>query len=172
MADLRRHPRRRHQDRAGPTGDLAVHEGHVHAVSERRVGRDRIHLLGGRDALARERRFVDLECRGGEDARIGRDEVAGLDVHDVPRDELLHGDLDELAVPTDLGLDDHHALQGSGTRLRLALLVHGHPGVEEGQEEQEDARVELAGQEQADDAGDQEHELHGVRVLAAELLPA
>ena len=37
---------------------------------------------------------------------------------------------------------------------------------------QEDAGVELAGQEQADDARDEQHDLHRVGVLAAERLPA
>ena len=73
---------------------------------------DRIHLLGRGDALAGERGLVDLEGRGGEDARVGRDEVAGLDVDDVARDELVHRDLDELAVAPDLRLDDHHASGG------------------------------------------------------------
>ena len=48
----------------------------------------------------------------GQDAGVGRDEVAGLDVHDVARDELVHRDLDELAVAPDLRLDDHHRLRG------------------------------------------------------------
>ena len=86
------------QDGAGPAGDLAVHERHVHAVAQGGVGGDRLDLLGRGHALARERGLVDLEGRGRQDARVGRDEVAGLDVDDVARDELLHRDLGELAV--------------------------------------------------------------------------
>ena len=156
----------------GPPGDLAVHERHVDAVAEGGVGGDRVHLLGRRDALAGERGLVDLEGRRGEDPRVRGDEVAGLDVDDVARDELVHRELDEIAVPADLDLDDHHPLEGRRARLRLALLVHRHPRVEQGQQDQEDAGVELAGQEQADDARDEEHDLHRVRVLAAERLPA
>ena len=62
--------------------------------------------------------------------------------------------------------------EGRCARLRLALLVHRHPRVEQGQQDQEDAGVELAGQEEADDARDEQHDLHRVRVLAAERLPA
>ena len=62
--------------------------------------------------------------------------------------------------------------QGRGARLRLALLVHGHPGVEQREQDQEDAGVELAGQEEADDARDEQHDLHRVRVLARERLQA
>ena len=58
--------------------------------------------LGVGHALAGQGGLVDLEGRGGQDAGIGRDEVAGLDVDDVARDELVHRDLGELAVPTDL----------------------------------------------------------------------
>ena len=118
------------EDRARAAGDLAVHERHVHAVAEGGVLGDGLHLLGRRDALAGERGFVDLEGRGGQDPGVGRDEVAGLDVDDVARDELLHRDLDQVAVAADLGLDDHHRRERRGARLRLALLVHRHPGVE------------------------------------------
>ena len=172
VADLGRHAGGHDQDGAGAARHLAVHEGHVDAVPEGRVGRDRFHLLGRRDALAGERGLVDLERGRGEDARVGRDQVAGLDVDDVARDQLLHRDLDQLAVAPDLGLDDHHALERVCAGLGLALLVHRHPGVEERQQDEEDARVELAGQEQADDARDQQHDLHRVRVLAGEDLQA
>ena len=46
---------------------------------------DGLDLLGHRDALAGQRRLVDLERGGGEDPPVGRDEVAGLDVDDVAR---------------------------------------------------------------------------------------
>ena len=170
VADLGGHPRGHHEDGARSPGDLAVHERHVHPVAERGVGRDRVHLLGRGDALAGERGLVDLEGRGGQDARVGRDEVARLDVDDVAGDELVHRELDEIAIAPDLRLDDHHLLEGRGARLGLALLVHGHPGVEQREQQQEDARVELTGQEEADDARDEEHELHRVRVLADEHL--
>ena len=72
--------------------------------------------LGTGHALAGQRRFVDLERRRGQDPAVGRDEVAGLDVDDVARDELLHRDLDERAVAPDLGLDDHHLLERGDAR--------------------------------------------------------
>jgi hypothetical protein len=172
VTDLGGHARRRHQDGPGAARDLGVHEGHVHPVPESSVSGDALDLLRRRDALAGQRGLVDLERGGGQDARVGRDQVAGLDVDDVTRDELVHGDLGEVAVPADLRLDHHHLLERGGARLRLALLVHRHPGVEERQQDEEDAGEELAGQEEAGDAGHQEHDLHRVGVLAAELLPA
>ena len=167
VTDLGRHAGRHDEDRAGTTGDLAVHEGHVHTVAEGGIGRDGVHLLGRRDALAGQGGFVDLERGGRQDPGVGRDEVAGFDVDDVTRDQLVDRDFDEIAAPADLGLDDHHLLERGGARFRLALLVHGHPGVEHGQQEEEDAGVELSGQEQADDACDQQHELHRIGVVGA-----
>ena len=149
-----------------------VHERHVDAVAEGRVGGDRIDLLGDRHALAGQRRFVDLEGRRSEDAGVGRDEVACLDVDDVARDELVHGHFAELAAAPDLGLDDHHLLEGRHARRGLALLVEAHRSVEERQQDQHDAGRELVRDEQAQNAGDEEDDLHRVAVLADERLPA
>ncbi len=171
MTDLGRHPGGGDEHGARPAGDLAIHERHVDAVAERGVRRDRVDLLGRRDALAGQRGLVDLEGRGRQDPGVRRDEIAGLDVDDVARDELIHRDLGEIAVSSDLRLDDHHALERRGARLGLALLVHRHPGVEQGEQEQEDTGVELAGQEQADDARHEQDDLHRVGVLAHEQLP-
>ena len=159
-------------ERAGAAGDLGVHEREVDAIAEGRVRRDGLDLLGDRDALAGQRRLVDLEGRCREQPAVGRDEVAGLDVHDVARDQLLHRELDEPAVAPGLGLDDQHLLEGGDARRCLALLVEAHRGVEQGQADQHDARRDLVGEEQAQDAGRQQDDLHRVLVLAEEGLPA
>ena len=172
MADLGRHTGGGHEDRSGAARHLRVHERHVHTVAERGIGRDGVDLLGHREALAGECRFVDLEGRRREDAGVRGDEVAGLDVHDVARDDVLHRDLDQRAVAPDLGLDDHQLLEGSNAGLGFALLVEPHRCVEEGQPDQDEPRVELAGQEQAHHAGDEEHDLHRILVLAHERAPA
>ena len=168
VADLGVHAGRDDEDRAGATGDLAVHERHVHAVAEGGVGRDRVHLLGGGHALAGEGRLVDLEGRRGEDPRVRRDEVAGLDVDDVARDQLVHREVDELAVAAGLGLDGQRLAQGVRGSRRLALLVHAHHRVAQREEDEHEAGEELPGQEQADDARDEQHDLHRVGVLADE----
>ena len=74
----------------------------------------------------------------------------------------------DLAVAPDLGLDDHHLLERGDARLGLALLVQAQERVEQGEEHEDHAGRELAGQEQADDAGHQQHDLHRVLVLAEE----
>ena len=116
VADLRVHAGRDDEDRAGTAGDLGVHERHVHAVPERGVGSDRVHLLGGGHALTRQRGLVDLEGRGREDAGVRGDEVARLEVDDVARDELVHGDIDEVAVPAGPRRDDERLAEGISGR--------------------------------------------------------
>ena len=133
---------------------------------------DGVDALGHGRALAGERRLVDLERRGADDPAVGRDEVARLDVDDVARDQLLHRDLADLAAAPDLGLDDHHLLERGDARLGLALLVEPQERVEQGEEDEDDAGRELAGQEHAHDARHQEHDLHRVLVLAEEHLQA
>ncbi len=171
VADLGRHARRRHDERRRAAGHLRVHERHVDAVAERGLRSDRVDALRDRRAFAGQGRFVDLERRRAQDPAVGRDQVARLDVHDVARDELLHRDLDDLAATADLGLDDHHLLKGCDARLGLAFLVHPEEGVEQRQPDQQDARRELVGQEQADPAGDEQDDLHRVAVLPQERLP-
>ena len=89
-----------------------------------------------------------------------------------PGDELVHRQLDEGAVAADLGRDDHHLLERGDARVRLALLVQAHRGVEQRQADEHDAGGDLAGQEQAEHAGRQQDDLHRVAVLAQERLPA
>ncbi len=67
--------------------------------------------------------FIDLERGGADEAAVSGHQVTGLDHDDVARDQLLHGQLDDLPVAQDPGLDDHHRLEGSDARLSLALLV-------------------------------------------------
>ena len=107
-----------------------------------------------------------------EQAAVGRHDVAGLDRDDVPGDELLGRDLDELAVAAHARLDDHHLLErGDGLR-RLALLAQAEHGVEERQEEQDEAGPELLERLEAADPGDEQDDLHRVAVLAHEGAPA
>ena len=122
-----------------PRVDLGVHERQVDAIPEGGIRRDGLDLLGDREALAGQRRLVDLERRRGEDPPVGRDEVAGLDVDDVARDEVLHRQLDERTVAPDLRLDDHHLLEGGHAGGGLALLAEAHGGVEQRQRDEDDA---------------------------------
>ncbi len=105
-------------------------------------------------------------------APVGGDDVAGLDRDDVARNELLGRNLDELAAAAHLRLDDHHLLQRGDGRGRLPLLVQAEHGVEQRQEEQDEAGAELVQRLDAADAGDEQDDLHRVAVLAHERAPA
>ncbi len=99
-------------------------------------------------------------------------DVACLDRDDVAGDDVLHRDHHQLAVPPDLRLGDHHLPEGRDTGGRLALLVQPHRRVEQGDPDQDDGGFQLMWQEEADDAGDEEHDLHQIAVLAEECPPA
>ena len=125
-----------------------------------------------RQALAGQRRLGDLErCRLQQPAVRGHD-VSGLDRDDVAGNELLCGDLDELPAPEDSRLDDHHLLERGDRRRRLALLVQAENGVEQRQEEQDQAGAELVQRPDAPDPGDEQDDLHRVAVLTHERAPA
>ena len=79
------HAGRRDDHRRGAARHRGVLEQHVRAVAERRrrsPGRTP-RVLGDRRALAGERRLLRLQRRRADDPPVGRDDVAGLDLHDV-----------------------------------------------------------------------------------------
>ena len=173
VTDLGGHAGLGHDELARAPRDVRVHVDHVGPVAQRRVGhRDRLDALGHGHALAGQRRLGDLEGRSAQEAAVGGDDVAGLDRHDVARDELLGRDLQELAAATDLRLDDHHLLQRGHRRRGLPLLVQAEHGVEKRQEEHVEARAVLVLRPDAADPGDEQDDLHPVAVLAYECLPA
>ena len=82
------------------------------------------------------------------------------------------GNIVEGAVAARLRLDHHHLLERGDARRRLALLVEAHRGVEQGQGDEDDAGRDLVRDEEAEDAGREQDDLHRVLVLAQERLPA
>ena len=101
-----------------------------------------------------------------EQAPVRGDDVAGLDRDDVAGDELLGRELDQRAVAAHLRLDDHHLLQRGDGRCGLALLAQAEDGVQERQQDQDDAGAVLLERDDAADAGDEQDDLHRVAVLA------
>ena len=154
-------------DESALTGESVPTPKQVDAVAADAASRRPHRPAWARGALAGERRLVDLERGRAQDPAVGRDQVARLDVDDVARDELLHRDLDDSSPRRTLALTT--IIFWSAATLASALPSWFRPGsVEQGQEDQDDARGELAGQEQADDAGDEQDDLHRVGVLAQE----
>ena len=131
-----------------------------------------LDALADRQALAGQRRLGDLQRRRGEHAPVGGHDVAGLDLDDVAGHELLGRQLRERAVAAHARLDDHHLRQRRHGRRRLALLVEAEHGVEQRQQQDHDPGARLLDRVDRDHAGDQQHDLHRVLVLAQERVPA
>jgi len=171
VADLGRHPGRGDHELAGTAGDIGVHVDHVGPVPQRRAGtRHGLRALGDGQALAGQRGLGDLQRRRAQQPPVGRHDVSRLDRDDVAGNELFGGDLPQLAVPHDPGLDDHHLLQGSNGGGGLPLLLQTEHRVEQRQRDQDDAGLPLL-QGQADHAGHQQDDLHQVGELADERAP-
>ena len=131
-----------------------------------------LDALADRQALAGQRRLGDLERRRRQHAPVGRDDVARLDRDDVAGHELLGRQLRERAVAAHARLDDHHLRQRRHGRRGLALLVEAEHRVEQRQQQDHDPRAGLLDRVDRDHAGDQQHDLHRVVVLAQERVPA
>ena len=172
VADLGGHAGRDDDHLARPAGDVGVHVGHAVAVAERRVLGHGVDVLGGRQALSGERRLVDLERGGRDDPAVRGDEVAGLERDDVARHELLGRDLPQLAVAAHACLDDHHLLERRHRGRGLALLAEAQVRVEDRQQDQHHAGRHLLDGVDREQAGDQQHDLHRIGVLAQEGVPA
>ncbi len=173
VPDLCLHARRGDDEVPRAAGDVRVHVDHVRPVAERRVRRpDRVGPLRDRQTLSGERRLVDLERGGGQEAPVGGNDIARLEPDGVAGDELFRRNLGQVPVPADAGLDDHHLLKRRDRFGRLALLPEAENGVEQGQEDDQDPRPVLLDRVDAADAGDQQDDLHRISVLAHECAPA
>ena len=74
--------------------DVGVHEGHVEAVPDRYVDPgDDPGILLDRDALARQRAFLDLQGRRDDHPAVRRHPVSRIDHDDVAGHDLVGGDL-------------------------------------------------------------------------------
>ena len=169
LPDLGVHAGPGHDHLAAPAGDRGVHERDAQPIAERHVvvvdGRD---VLQHGCALAGERRLLDLERGGHEQAPVGRHPVAGLDEHDVARHELGGVDLDGDAVAPHPGDVLQHLLQRGEARLGLRLLTQAEHGVEHRQADQHERRAHFAGDDLVHHRGADEDDLHQVLVLAQE----
>ena len=169
LADLGPHPDRRDDELSRPAGDVGVHVNHVDAITQRCVGfGDRIGPLGDGKTLPRQGGLRGFEGCHPQQAPIGWDNVTGLDRHHIAGHELLRGNLLELSVTRHLGRDDHHLLQGGHGGRSLALLPQTQHGVEQGEQDQHDAGLQLPQRVETHDTAHHQHDLHRVRVLPHE----
>ena len=129
-----------------------------------------VGVLLDRDALAGQGALLDLEGRRQDDPAVGGDAVTGIDHHDVAGHDLLGGELHHVTVAAHLGHRLHHLPQGGSGRFGLALLVVAQPRVEQRQQGKPDSGPVFRDQ-QADQGGDHEHDLHVVPVVLEEPFP-
>ena len=106
-ADLGRHAGADDDRAAAAIGGDGAGEQHVAAIAEADVGVDGLRLLGHRRAFAGQRSFVRPQVGAFDDARVGRDLVAGLDHHDVAGNDVVGRDPPSFAVA-------NHGRFGSG----------------------------------------------------------
>ena len=172
LADLGAHPDPGDHELPGTAGDIGVHVHHVGSVAQRCVRlRHRVDALGDGQAFPGERRLGHLQGGHPQQPAVRRHKVAGLDRHHITGHELLGGELPQFAVPQHPGGDDHHPLQRGHRGDRLALLTQTQHRVEQGERDQHDTGLQLLERVETHGAGDQQHDLHRVRVLPHERPP-
>ena len=172
VADLGRHPRRRHHHLSAATGDLRVHVGHVDAVAEGDlVAGDRVDDLRDRCALAGEAGLLDLERGRRPGCGRRRGPCRPPRSRRCPREPAPPPGSDPLAVATDARRHDEHLAEGRDALRRLALLVQTHHRVQDRQPEHDQPCRDVLQGDDADDRGPDQHQLHEVPVLAQEQLP-
>ena len=105
--------------------------GHIAAVAERRVGRDRIALLLDRHRLAGERGLLDAQVLDPEQPQIGGHAVAGLDQHHIAGHQLHGIDRKGVTVAQHRSLERQHAADRGQRPLGLAFLDKADDGVDD-----------------------------------------
>ena len=121
-------------------------------------------VLGDRRALAGQRRLLRLERRRAHDPSVRRDDVAGLDLHDVAGHEVERRHERDRAVAHDPRLRHLQVGQRVDARPRLQLLPRAEHDVEQDQQRDDDAGRHLADDE-ADNRDRDQHDVHRVAQL-------
>lgn len=96
--------------------------GHRTAVAERGARLDGIGVLLRGDRLTRQHGLVDPQRFGGDQAQVGRNAVARLQVHDVARHQLTGGQLDTATAADHLRRLREHRLDRRERPFRAAFL--------------------------------------------------
>jgi hypothetical protein len=132
---------RGHRDAAPPSARHGgAREGHVPALRcrQRSFLEDRLGDLVDRDRFPGEHGLVALEPRRLQEAQIGGDDVAGLQQHEVARNDGLALDLDPLAAPQHGRAGRHHPHQRGDRLLRTVLLQESDGRVQDQDEADDD----------------------------------
>ena len=129
LADLGRHPRRRHHGPSPASHDRRAAEDHVQPVAQACRPLDREHVLQDRLALARQRCLGDRQGCRLQEASVRGDRVALGEQQDVAGHELVCRDSLLAPFTQDTGRRRGHPLQRSDCPLRSRLLHVAEDGV-------------------------------------------
>ncbi|OPY51226.1 MAG: hypothetical protein A4E48_01591 [Methanosaeta sp. PtaU1.Bin060] len=97
-----------HHSRGSSAHHIGAHEEAVRAPGELSILRKHCGHLLCRIGLTGEGRLVHEEVPGLQEPAISRDDITGVETHDVSRNNLLDGHLLCLSVPHHSGLDLHN----------------------------------------------------------------
>ena len=121
-------------------------------------------MLGHRDGLAGQRRFVHLQLRDLDQPQVGGNLVAGLEQHDVARDQLLGRHLPHFAAAQHGGPRGGKLLQGRQGPVGAPGL-HGADGGIEHDDHDDDDRVHHVADQAGNHGGGDQHQDHEVAEL-------
>lgn len=138
-------------DQAQPaTGsDQGSRIGHAMTVANPRVRRDLCRDLVGWDGFPGQRRFINAQVDGLEQAQIGRHPVARTQPHDVAWHQRLGGDLDPVFIAPDMGVRRKHLADAFKRLFRFTLLNEADDGVDQNHRE-DDGRVDPVSEQRSD----------------------
>jgi hypothetical protein len=166
LSDLGGHARRSDDHLAAPPCDGRVHVRHVDPIAERDlVPGDRLDGLQDRSAFSGERGLFDLQRRRDEQPPVGGNLVARLERDHITGNELLRGNVGQLAATSNVCANHEHLLERGDTLRRLPLLIQAQHRVEDGQADDHHTGRELLERDHADHSSTEQDELHQVAVL-------
>ena len=150
---------------AAPGGDQRAGVGHAEAVADAGVRGDRVGVLVRWHRLAGQRRLLDAQVDGLDQAQVGRYAVARAQAHDVARHQVVGLDLGPLTVAPGMGMHREHLADAGERLLGLALLDEADDGVDDHHAE-DDAGVDPVAEGGGDRRGAEQHvDEHVVEVL-------
>ena len=115
---------------AAAVGDHAGGETHIGAVAQGNVGSiQHIVMFFHRHRFAREGRFLNFKVYGLNKPHIGRNNVAGVQHHNIAGNHIGGNDFGYLAIAHHFGVGRTHFVERIQRRLRLQLLHHSNDGV-------------------------------------------
>ena len=139
FSHLRIHAGGRHNSRSSSVDYRASHIDHVFSVAQRNLfcliipgpcaAARSFALFFGRNRLAGQSRFLNLQGCALQYASVGRHRITGLQKYHISHHQLFTLDALHLSVPVHLGNGRRHLLQRFYGFFCLTLLIHSQYGI-------------------------------------------